>query len=164
MREVTSTSCNRPRNPTHTSRTGRLDSLRDSSKEPRFPLFLQWSLIRANCYEYALELVAFVRRIQLLRKARKVEYPFHQLFVDLGPVHERDENGFLVPCNWTRARTSYIQKLHSRYPWATSFDWLFALEGWDAGVEWVSYNSCRANNNEPEPMDTSYTPSEPLYH
>lgn len=164
MQETISTSCDLPQSPIRTLRTGRLDSLPDSSKGPEFPGFLQWLLTRANCYEYALEWVAFVRRIQLLRKARKVEHPFRQLFVDLGPVYERDATEHLVPCNWTHGRTSYIQRLHSNFPWATSLDWFFALEGWDAGAEWVSCNPYTPNNSESEPLAASGISTEAAYH
>lgn len=145
-----STSCGRLQTPTpiHTLRVNGFDSLLRLSTSLRLPRFLQKLLIRAKCYEYVLELVSFVQRIRLLRRARKVEIPFRQLFLDLGPVYEQDESGHLVPCKSTHGRTSCIQRIRANYPWATSLDWFCALEGWDAAVQWALGNHDTASNSE----------------
>ncbi len=159
-----STNYGRLRNLKHILLTRQSDSLPQPSKYLRVPcFFVRWSIL-SNCYEYVLELVAFVCRIQLLRKARKAEYPFPQLLVDLGPICEQDETGHLVPCKSTHGRTSYIQKMHSKYPWATPVDWFFALEGWDAGVQWVFDSDGMASNTELGSLDSSaeYTANQAL--
>jgi hypothetical protein len=154
LSDIISTNYGRPQNQTRILQSARLDALPRLSKLPKFPRFLQWLLIRTNCYEYGLELVAFVCRILLLRKARKVEIPFRQLFVDLGPMYVPDETGHLVLCSCTRARTSYIQTLQSNYSWATPVDWSFALEGWDAGVRWAFDTSCTISNSGLESINS----------
>lgn len=50
-------------------------------------------------------------------------------------------SGHLERNTRTRARTNDIQKLHEKFPWATSVDHLLFLEGWDKGDEWGRRNS-----------------------
>jgi hypothetical protein len=138
--EVTSTIDCQLQNEIHTSQGRRKESLPELSTLPRVPRFLEWLLIWANCYEYGLEMVAFVCRILVLRKARKVQFPFRQLLVDLGPLTALNGQGHLETCISTRARTSYIQKFASKYAWTTPIDRLLTLEGWDAGAQWVLDN------------------------
>lgn len=114
--------------------------LNEVSTWPRFERLLKVLASHTNYCEYALEFRAFLRRILLLRKARKVQRPFRQLLIVLGPHFEKSPTSRLRLCHATHARISDSQKFYSRHPWATPIDLAIFLEGWDVGAEWGTRN------------------------
>lgn len=129
---------------------GRLDN---SAKSPDRGLFerLLWMLGGLPLVrELLLESRSFLHRIESLCKER-----WWLDGIALGPAfgNEEDAFGFLTPCAQTERRSAGIEKLQSKYAWASSTDMAIFLLGFDAACT-LSYTS----DNESQQVVASNSP------
>jgi hypothetical protein len=124
-----------------------------SSHDPRRKQIFGETSLRVALYFFArdfgwwtqtlrLEIRSFLCRIQILRDKR-----WAQPAIDLGPLYEPTLSGHLLLSAETQHRTSSIQSLFAKYPWASGSDAMLVLEGWDMGKQFAA---CSEGNNNME--------------
>ncbi len=119
---------------------------RHRGSPPWFSLMLRFlSGIASNARILRAELGSLIHRMRALRD-KNSQHRVSLASADVGPLFEWEETGaHLRPCRETYARIQSIERMLSKFPWASAGDTLLFLEGWEMGKQFALGNACNTS-------------------